>query len=292
MTDEQIEREIRRITSREELERSKASEGATGGRAINVIDEIDFTPINNVIKAPFNREAARELSQTVVASAKMLRNYLKDLGEMHVQQRRRLSGYRLDRQAVNRLVTRQDPRMTISRRREFKNDLFIGVAIDCSGSMAYNENIELAKRFAALLAESTRDVDGIDLKLIGFTDDTIFDVGGNQRNAIHTLQAGGGNNDAAALWHMAQEALRSKRKSRLLVMISDGLPTECSVESLRTLVRKLTHNFGISCAQLAVEELEEVCFPDYVLVKSSSETAAIRKFGATIAKLIKKTISS
>ena len=291
MTDEQIDQEIRRITSREELERSKASEGTTGGRAINVIDEIDFTPINNVIKAPFNREAARELSQTVVSSAKMLRNYLQDLGEMHVQQRRRLSGYRLDRQAVNRLVTRQDPRMMISRRREFKNDLFIGVAIDCSGSMAYNENIELAKRFAALLAESTRDVDGIDLKLIGFTDDTIFDVGGNQRNAIHTLQAGGGNNDAAALWHMAQEALRSKRKSRLLVMISDGLPTECSVESLRTLVRKLTQNFGISCAQLAVEELEEVCFPDYVLVKSSSETAAIRKFGATIAKLIRKTIS-
>jgi len=292
LTDEQIQNEIQRITSREELERSKASRGATGGRAINVIDEVDFTPINQVVKAPLNREAAHELARTVAAPAKMLRNYLTDLGQMYVQQRRRLNGYRLDRQAINRLVTRQDPRMMISRQREFKNDLFIGVAIDCSGSMAYNDNINLAKRFAALLAESTRDVEGIDLSLIGFTDDTIFDVGGNQQNAIHTLQAGGGNNDAAALWHMAQEALRSKRKSRLLVMISDGLPTECSVESLRTLVRNLTQKFGICCAQLALEELEEICFPDYVLVKSSSEAAAIRKFGATIAKLIRKTTSN
>ena len=291
LTDDLIEREIQRITSREELERSRASGGGTGGRAINVIDEIEFDRISNVLKAPRNREAERELAQTVVGPAKMLRAYLSDLGEKYVQQRRRLNGYRLDRQAVNRLVTRQDPRIMISRRREFRNDLFIGVAIDCSGSMTYYDNMGLAKRFAALLAEATRDVDGIDLKLIGFTHNTIFDVGDNHCNSIHTLHAGGGNNDAAGLWHIAQEALRSKRKSRLLVMISDGLPTECSVESLRTLVQNLTQKFGICCAQLAVEELEEVCFPNYVLVKSSSEAAAIRKFGATIAKLIRKTIS-
>jgi hypothetical protein len=64
------------------------------------------------------------------------------------------------------------------------------------------------------------------------------------------------------------------------------------VDSLRTLVRKLTQNFGICCAQLAVEELEEICFPNYVLVKSESEIGSIRKFGATIAKLVKKTISN
>ena len=179
----------------------------------------------------------------------------------------------------------------IARQREFRNDLFVGVAIDCSGSMVHADNMELAKRFGALLCEAIRDVDGIDLNVVGFTDDSILDAGGKQRSSIFALQAGGGNNDAAALWHIAQKALASRRRAKLRVMISDGLPTECSVESLRTLVAKLTHSYGIHCAQLAVEDLEEVCFPNYVLVKSKTEEGAIRKFGTTIANLIRQAVS-
>jgi len=180
----------------------------------------------------------------------------------------------------------------IARRAEFRNDLFMGVAIDCSGSMDYADHMEIAKRFGALLATAVAPIDGIDLQVVGFTDDTIYDAGNAERPAIHALTSGGGNNDAAALWHLGQLAIRSKRKSRLLVMISDGLPTECSVEALRSLVNRLTKKFGICCAQIAVENLEEICFPNYVLVKEENEMAAIKKFGRTIAQLIRQTMSS
>ena len=290
LTDEMVQREIHRITSREELAKSKSS-GTTGGRSINVIDEIEFDPITNVVRMPFDAVESRKLRVTVARQAKMLRSFLVDLGEKYVQQRRRLNGYRLDRSAVKRLITHGDPRLMVARTREFRNDLFIGMAIDCSGSMAYNDNMELAKRFGALLCEAVRDIDGIDLNIVGFTDDAILDAGDKHRNSIFALHAGGGNNDAAALWHIAQKASSSQRSAKLLIMISDGLPTECSVDALRTLVRKLTLGFGIHCAQLAVEDLEEVCFPNYVLVKSHSEEGAIRKFGASIAKLVRQAIS-
>jgi len=71
---------------------------------------------------------------------------------------------------------------------------------------------------------------GIDVRLFGFTDHVIYDAGDATRCAVHGLRADGGNNDAAGLWHAAQTALASRRKAKLLVMISDGLPTQCTVE--------------------------------------------------------------
>src|SRR5581483_5261697 len=129
----------------------------------------------------------------------------------------------------------------ISRQLVSKADLFLGVAIDCSGSMQSGNNIEKARRFGELLAESVRGCRGIDLRVFGFTDQVIYDAGDANHCSVHSLVAGGGNNDAAALWHVAQEAQRSRRRARLLVMISDGLPTECSVAALKGLVNRLTN---------------------------------------------------
>ena len=136
--------------------------------------------------------------------------------------------------------------------------------------------MELAKRFGALLASAVAPVPDIELRLIGFTDRIIFDAGSAKTPAVHALDFGGGNNDAAALWHVAQLALQSRKKSKLLVMISDGLPTECTVQALRELVKKLTKKFGMCCAQIAVENIEEVCFPHYVLVKEVDELTAVK----------------
>src|SRR5207344_398816 len=95
--------------------------------------------------------------------------------------------------------------------------------------------------FGSLLAEAARHNRGIDLRLFGFTDQVIYDAGSARRCAVHALQSSGGNNDAGALWHVAQVAMASPRKTKLLVMISDGLPTECTVAALTGLVRRLTY---------------------------------------------------
>ena len=290
ITDAEIEREIQRITSREELESGNSSgdqDQNGGNRFINVIDELEFDQIKQIIKLPFHPLAWSTLSKKVASHGKLLKKFLVGLGQRFEIQRRRLTGHRVDRAAISRLVIRNDPRVMMARQTKIKNDLFIGVAVDCSGSMEFNDNIETAKKFAAVLAYAVRDIEDIDLRTFGFTDTELFDAGDERRPAIHPLATGAGNNDAAALWHIAQLALASKRKSKLLVMISDGLPTECSVAALRGLVTRLTKKMGICCAQIAVEDLEEVCFPHYVLVKEADEFAAVRKFGRTVASLVK-----
>jgi Mg-chelatase subunit ChlD len=181
--------------------------------------------------------------------------------------------------------------MLISRALKQKTDLFIGVVIDCSGSMSYYESMEKAKRFGALLAEAARGNPGIDVRLFGFTDQVIYDAGNATRCAVHSLAAGGGNNDAAGLWHAAGVARSSRRRAKLLVMISDGEPTECSVASLKALVERLTRRWKICCAQVAVQPLTEICFPNYVLLEENNLDECVARFGAVMARLVRQALA-
>lgn len=85
--------------------------------------------------------------------------------------------------------------------------------------------------------------------------------------------------------HAAELALKSQKKHCLLVMISDGLPAECSVASLRHVVRHLTEEHGIICAQVAVAPLAEICFPHYLDLSQHSLDEAVSRFGRLIMKL-------
>ncbi|HEX7704748.1 MAG TPA: hypothetical protein VF403_28600, partial [Kofleriaceae bacterium] len=122
-----------------------------------------------------------------------------------------------------------------------------------------------------------------------FTDSTIFDAGTARDCGVSGLRADGGNNDAAGLYHAANVAMSSNKRAKVLVMISDGLPTECSVDALRSLVMQLTRRKGIVCAQVAVHPLEEVCFPNYVLLDGAVETAVAR-FGRMIGDLARRSL--
>ena len=60
----------------------------------------------------------------------------------------------------------------------------------------------------------TRSYPGVDVRLFGFTDRVVYDAGNANRCAVHALEAGGGNNDAAGLWHAALAAKASRRRFR------------------------------------------------------------------------------
>ncbi len=291
ITNQDVESEIQRITNPRHRTDRDVPGMDTGGRWINVSAEEDFETITTIIPKTFDRNEHARYAQEVNRPARQLKQYLKDLGLAMVPQRMRIQGRILDRSRIPAVVLRNDPRMLIARQRQTHNDLFIGTVIDCSGSMDYDDNIEKAKMFGALLAEAVNGLDGVDLRLFGFTDCAIYDAGNQHRPAVHALQAGGGNNDAAALWYAAQVAMASRRKAKLLVMISDGLPTECSAEALRGLATRLTNRHKICCAQVAVQNLEEICFPHYILLDDEDLNTSVRRFGTTVAKLVRRAMS-
>ena len=154
--------------------------------------------------------------------------------------------------------------------------------------MIAGDNIERARRFAMLVAEAVRPLVGVEARFFGFTDSSIYDAGDAQDCDITGLVAGGGNNDAAALHHAANVAAASQKRAKVLVMISDGLPTACSVEALRGLVTTLTRRKGVVCAQVAVRKLEEECFPHHVVLDDAQPDVAVARFGRMIADLARR----
>ena len=280
-----MQREVERILRPPK----KAKDDERKGRAvINVGPDEQFDTINHIVPVPPDPAAHEAIVAKVKRDARRLRRYFDQLGLAHTPRRHRTSGRRVDATRIQPLVLRGDPRVLISRELVTTTDLFLGVLVDCSLSMHEGDNITKAKMFAILLATAARQFGGIDLRVFGFTDDTLFDAGDANRCAAASLSTQGGNNDAAALWHMAQLAAASKRKAKLIVMISDGLPTECSVKALRQLVRKVTFHMNICCAQVAVRPLEEICFPHYVLLEEEQLATSVRAFGTVITKLVRK----
>lgn len=286
-------------TIQREVERILGSSGSTAGSAgrparlsINVSNDADFARITEVVTVPFDAARSADYRRRVRAPAARLRGLLISLGLAHEPVRQRLQGRLVDRGRLLALAVRGEPRVMVARRTVVRNDLFIGVAVDCSGSMRHDDNMEKARLFGELLAESVRGCRGIDMRICGFTDTTILDAGAAARCAAHNLEADGGNNDAAGLWHLACEALRSRRRAVLLVMISDGLPTECSVTALRNLVDTLGRRHRMTCAQVAVRPLEEECFPVHVRIDEDDLDAAVGRFGTVVARLVRRTLGA
>jgi hypothetical protein len=290
LTNDEVQREIDRVLNPGAHE--GRSENRGGRRWINVNPSEHFNPITLVEPVPFDPAEHAKYAQQVARHARRMRRYLEELGVRLEPERMRVRGKSFDRTRLSALVLRGDPRLLIAREPRIRTDLFLGVLIDCSGSMQSFGHIEKAKLFGTLLAEAARGYRGIDLRLFGFTDRVIFDSGTANRCAVHALQAGGGNNDAAALWHAAQAARASQRRARLLVMISDGLPTECSAAALKTLVGRLGRRWKICCAQVAVQPLAEVCFPHYILLQESNLDESVRRFGAVVARLVQRALQA
>jgi hypothetical protein len=258
------------------------------GFGANLGPEAAFNRIVNVVKLPHDPAAHGVYARKVAREAVLLRQSLRQLGLGMKPERFRTQGRRFDRGRANDLILKGDPRVLWARAPHRFTDLFLGVAVDCSGSMA-GENMEKANLFAALLAEAVRGLREVDLRIFGFTDRKIFDAGSASRCAAHGLFAHDGNNDAAALWHVYQEAQRSQRKAKLLVMISDGLPTECTVTALKSLVAYLSRR-GYCCAQVAVAPLSQICFPHYVLLEPAALGQTVRKFAAVVTRLVQQAL--
>ncbi len=290
--DEILQREVERILDPRQRKSDGKREQGPPHLAINVNEAERFDPIRRIERVRGDDEAHRHLAHGVARHASRLRVYLDELGLRWLPVRARLAGRALDRTRLRALVTRNDPRLLVARTPVRRTDLFLGTVIDCSGSMQAGQNIERAKRFAVLIAEAVRPINGVEARFFGFTDSVIYDAGDARDCAVTALQAGGGNNDAAALYHAATAAAASQRRAKVIVMISDGLPTECSVAALRGLVKTLTRRKGIICAQVAVRKLEEVCFPHYVVLDDDNVDLAVARFGRMIADLARRGLAS
>jgi hypothetical protein len=255
-----------------------------GGQAINLNPGRDFEPLAHTVPLAFDAARHAALVAGIRKHIRRLRAYLERLGLQTVEEYASRRGRRLDLARARQTAIRPDPNVLVHSHDEIRPDAYIGVLIDRSGSMD-GEKLELAKRFGALLAESARGIRGIRGHVNAFDDDTFYPLGDLNRNAIATLESGGGNNDAGGLAQAAEMALLSGKRNRMVIMVSDGHPTECSIEALRALVTRLTRNNDIVAVQVAVQTLPHVTFPHHVDLSECGMDEAVSRFGRLVMRL-------
>lgn len=173
-----------------------------------------------------------------------------------------------------------------------KASLHVEVAVDCSSSMLTanktlkdGEKFEMAKKFALLVELAIQDQPGMTGKFWGFTDGAIYDCGNAGEGRISGLVCSGGNNDSAMLWHMGQSAARSDKVIKLLFMLSDGQPSDCSWGSLNNLVIKFEGE-GMIPWQFALDKIDDPAFQRYFTdLCGQSMAEAIMTMGRTLTSL-------
>ena len=256
-----------------------------GGRTLNLGADLDFEPLKEVETLKADPSSHAIVAGKIRPHVRQLRSYFERLGRSTVDSYAMRRGRRLDMAQVRQLAWAGRPNVLVHSEEQITPDLYLGILIDSSGSM-HGDKLNRAKSFAVLVAESARGIRGIEGHILGFTDSMLFDLGDFQRNAITSLSSGGGNNDAGALQYAANLAIHSRKQHRILVMISDGSPTGCSVESLSKLVRDLTVERNFICAQVAVDALDEIAFPHYVDLSQLGFHEAVARFGRLLLRLV------
>jgi len=263
--------------------RPVASRGR-GTKCLNLGSRRDFPPLREERELRAEPAAQAQLVASIRPHIRRLRTHLERLSTRPLEVLASRRGHRIDIPQARKAAVVPTPNLLVFSAEEQATDAYIGILIDRSNSME-GEKLERAKAFGALVAESARGIRGLAGHVNAFDHVTFYRLGDFRRNAIAALTAGGGNNDAGALARTAELALQSRKRNKLLIMISDGSPTQCTLESLKNLVADLTSNYGIVCVQAAVEAIEEPAFPHYVDLSNYPFEEAVARFGALVMRL-------
>lgn len=202
-----------------------------------------FVQIDDVVQVEPNQQVVDELLPDTYALASLLRRYLAECGSALVDREDQPDGHDLIEEAELALIGESN--IFVEDERYPKASVHLEIALDCSSSMnsptlslAAGEKFRLGKLFAMVLEQAVINLPGVSARFWGFTSDTIYDCGVAGERRISGLVCNGGNNDAAMLWKMGQSARQSGKDVKILLMLSDGQPSECSWLSLRNLVVK------------------------------------------------------
>ena len=252
---------------------------------LNLGSELEFPDLQFETTLPFQAAGLARLRAEVRPHVRLLRSHFERLGRTLAEHHASRRGRRLDMARVRDLALLGRPDALVHSEEVLAPDAYLGLLIDRSGSMQIGDRMPLARKFGVLLAEAARGLRGIEGHISAFDGNTFYRLGDFQRHAIAALTADDGNNDSGALLRAAQLALASRRRNRLIVMISDGSPAECSVASLRNLVQVLEKRYAIACAQVAVAPLSEICFPHFLDVSSKPTREAVRQFARLLVRL-------
>lgn len=249
-----------------------------------------FNPIDDIEQMEADQAVVDELLPETFALANQLRAYLAACGSALFDREDSPDGHDLIDEVELALLG--ETNLFVEDQRRPRASVHLEVALDISGSMGSateslqpGEKFRLGKLFAMVLEQAVINLPGVSAHFWGFNADVIYDCGVAGERRISGLQCGGGNNDSAMLWKMAQSARESGKDVKILLMLSDGQPSDCSWLSLHNLVLKFEQE-GMIPWNFGLDRIDTPAFERFFtdLVGQSQEEAVLT-MGQTLAQI-------
>ncbi len=237
-----------------------------------------------VVDRPANRAALARVRRFV----RVLRPYLTFLDQEKELQERLYSGHRMQSTSLQKFAIYRELRLFADQRfeaRPWYQDVHLSVLVDTSASMNNEGRLERAKDVAALLSECLRDCEGLESLFIGFNQN-IYLCGDHEENSIASLAGVGKTNEAAALEFVRVRCASSPRRRRIVLVLSDGLPTVCSVESVRWLVQDMERKHGFRFLSCALSKERHPAYSLRADLAGPLTPGALSSFGRCLQRLL------
>lgn len=226
---------------------------------------LTFEPIGTVVAVDANPAYLLRTQAEVATAAGILSSSLRRAGFVNAEKDDRADGHDLIEDLEVTLFGETDVFIgDVSKRRTWVS---IDVLVDCSDSqreptatLRAGDKFERSKKLALAIEAAVKGKRGISARFWGFTDTEMLDCGLAGSGRLSGLQPGGGNNDAAALQVAAQSAAARGRSAKIVILISDVQPADCSWGALNQLGWRLTQE-GVIVIQVAVDKTDDSPLP-------------------------------
>ena len=176
----------------------------------------------------------------------LLRPYFMKYDHVKQIQEQQYSGQRVMNSGIKKYVLYNEQRIFQGLRMDDLEDysnVHISVLIDTSASMKTNGRLDRTRLIATLLAECFRECISLDSAFFGYNQN-LYLCGSHEDYAVNSLEPSGKTNEAAALDYIRRQFASIPHHLKLVIILTDGLPTSCSVEAVRWVVNDMEQKYG------------------------------------------------
>jgi hypothetical protein len=263
-------------------------EGGQSSDQRNETDVREFPPAGQIVRLLPDRRSTTLLARSMRPLVTLLRPYLAVIDPEKVQQERLTGGRRLLSSGLTKHLAYGETRLFADLRLtevDQHRDVLVCVLIDTSASMQTDGRLARAQQVATLLAGCLEECPGVESVFLGYNQN-IFQCGSHESHALTSLAPAGKTNEAAALDYLRKHHLDTPRRRKVVIVLTDGLPTYCSVESVRWLVRALEKEQGARFLYAALADVEHPAYRRRVDLTADLDPGRVRGLGRALTALL------
>ncbi len=259
-----------------------------GGKPSDTRNETDvrlFPKPEKVLRLIPDRRASAELAREVRPLVPLLRPYLAVIEVDKTPHERLPVGRRLLSGGLAKHLAYGETRLFADQRLaeiEQHRDVLLAVLIDTSASMQTDDRLPRARRLAALLAGCLTDCPHVETVFLAYNQN-VYRCGDHDEPALTGLAPAGKTNEAGALDYLREHHLARPRRRRGVVVLSEELPPECSMESVRWLVRTLEKELGARFLYGALSGSDHPAYRRRVDLTGDLDPIRLRSLGRALA---------